>query len=230
MTHTPDSMSRGRGPLTPLYTEALIWATTLHRDQLRKNTNVPYIAHLIGVSSLVLEDGGTETEAVAGLLHDAVEDCGIEIAPYVQKLFGDEVLRIVMECSDAAPNAGDDKEPWAIRRQEYVDHLGSASVSALRVSAADKLHNARATIGDLRETGTWPQFNACHHQSLWYYDHVSAIVSGRLPGSRTAAELDLAVSVLYSRTDLQRPAEPQPHVPSCPGTPQCENAASVLPE
>jgi (p)ppGpp synthase/HD superfamily hydrolase len=153
MIQTIASTSRGCGPLDPIYTEALTWAATLHRSQMRKNTEVPYFAHLIVVSSLVLEDGGTQTEAIAGLLHDAVEDRGIEIAPYLEKLFGDEVLQIVMECIDAKPRAGEEKELWAVRKQKYVDHLGGASLSALRVSAADKLHIARATIGDLRERG-----------------------------------------------------------------------------
>ena len=215
--------------MSALYTEALVWATTLHRDQVRKNIQVPYTAHLIAVSSLVLEDGGTETEAIAGLLHDAVEDCGIEIAPYLQKLFGDDVLKIVMDCSDATPRAGEDKELWAVRKQKYINHLQYASLSALRVSAADKLHNARAIIGDLRESGTWPKFNACYHQSLWYYDAVSAVVSKRMPSSRTAVALDLAVGELYDLTaNVQRSAQVEPNVPSCPGTPQCEAPATVV--
>jgi (p)ppGpp synthase/HD superfamily hydrolase len=228
MNPTITSTSCGCGQLSARYTEALVWATTLHRGQRRKNTQVPYVAHLIAVSSLVLEDGGSETEAIAGLLHDAVEDCCIEIAPYLQKLFGKEVLGIVMDCSDATPRAGEDKEPWAVRKQKYVEHLERASVSALRVSAADKLHNARTTVGDLRESGTWAEFNACYHQSLWYYDAVSAVVSRRMPCSRTAIALALAVSELYDLTpSAQRAARVEPEVPSCPGTPQCRAAATV---
>lgn len=94
------------GPLSPLYDEALTWAASLHRDQLRKNTRGAYIAHLVAVSSLVLEDGGTETEAIAGLLHDAIEDCGAQVEPILRQRFGDGVVDIVVECSDAAPVGG----------------------------------------------------------------------------------------------------------------------------
>ena len=89
----PDAMEiqraplRGCGPLSPFYDEALTWAASLHRDQLRKNTKVAYIAHLVAVSSLVLEDGGTETEAIAGLLHDAIEDCGAQVEPILRQRF-----------------------------------------------------------------------------------------------------------------------------------------------
>lgn len=92
------------------------------------------------------------------------------------------------------------------------------------MSAADKLHNARATIGDLRASRRWAEFNACHHQSLWYYSIVSAIIGERLSGSRTSAKLDLTVSELYGLTDdVERPGRVDPYVPSC----QCESAATV---
>jgi (p)ppGpp synthase/HD superfamily hydrolase len=212
---------RGCGPLSPLYDEALTWASSLHRYQLRKNTKVAYVAHLVAVSSLVLEDGGSETEAIAGLLHDAVEDCGAHVEPILRQRFGDAVVNIVMECSDAAPVHGEKKPRWAIRKQAYVDHFRTeASDSALRVSAADKLHNARATLSDLRESeprGTWSEQNACHHQSLWYYQAISDAVTKRLPRSRTGVELATVVAELHAQTagGVDQPAEAQALVPSC---------------
>jgi (p)ppGpp synthase/HD superfamily hydrolase len=224
---------RGCGPLTPLYDEALTWAASLHRDQHRKNTRVPYIAHLVAVSSIVLEDNGTETEAIAGLLHDAIEDCGAHIEPILRQRFGDEVVNIVLECSDATPVHGEPKEPWPIRKQAYVDHLRTqASDSAVRVSAADKLHNARTTLIDLGESepkGTWSPHNACHHQSLWYYQAISDVVASRLPHSRTGAELATVVAALYAQTGkgVEQPHTAQAMVPACPADPQCPTAAEV---
>jgi (p)ppGpp synthase/HD superfamily hydrolase len=212
---------RGCGPLSSLYDEALRCAASLHRAQLRKNTKVAYIAHLVAVSGLVLEDGGTETEAIAGLLHDAIEDCGAQVAPILRQRFGDAVVDIVVECSDAAPVDGEPKPPWAIRKQAYVDHFRTqATESALRVSAADKLHNARSTLSDLRESeprGTWTPHNACHHQSLWYYQAISDVVTSRLPQSRTGVELAQAVTELHAQTGIgiEQPLSAQRLVPSC---------------
>lgn len=224
---------RGCGPLSPLYDEALTLAASLHRDQLRKNTKVAYIAHLVAVSSLVLEDGGTETEAIAGLLHDAIEDCGAQVKPVLRQRFGDAVVDIVVECSDAAPVDGEPKPPWTARKQAYVDHFRTtATESAMRVSAADKLHNARATLSDLRESdprGIWMPHNACHHQSLWYYQAISDVISRRLPKSRTGVELVKVVAELYAQTTggVKQPDQAQLLVPACPTDPQCPTAARV---
>jgi (p)ppGpp synthase/HD superfamily hydrolase len=225
---TGNSPERGCGPLSILFDEALTYAAVLHRDQVRKNTQVPYLAHLVAVSSLVLEDGGTETEAIAGLLHDAVEDCGgAQVEAILRQRFGDAVADIVMECSDAAPVAGEAKLPWAERKQGYVDHVRkSTNESALRVSAADKLHNARATLGDLRETdGVWPPHNACAHQSLWYYQAISDVITTQLPQSRTGVELARVVTELYAQTEgaIGQPKEAQERVPAC-NEPRCKPA------
>ncbi len=228
--HTP---VRGCGPLTPMYDEALAWAGSLHRDQLRKNTRVPYLAHLLAVSSLVLEDGGTETEAIAGLLHDAIEDIGAQIESVLRHRFGDAVVNIVLECSDAAPVDGTPKAAWPIRKQAYVDRIRrTVNDSALRVSAADKLHNARATLGDLEQSnriGTWAPHNACCHQSLWYYQAISEAVTRQLPTSRTGVELANVVTQLYRQTNggLRQPTEAQQLVPACPNQPPCDGAAQV---
>jgi (p)ppGpp synthase/HD superfamily hydrolase len=216
-----------------LYDEAMDWAAGLHRHQMRKNTRVPYIAHLAAVSSIVLEDGGTETEAIAGLLHDAIEDCGAHIEPILRQRFGDVVGDIVVGCSDAVPADGQPKEAWPIRKQAYVDRLRKTdNLSAVRVSGADKLHNARATLVDLGESqprGTWSPHNACHHQSLWYYQAISDVITTRLPKSRTGAELAKVVAALYAQTGsgVEQPAKAQLSVPSCPADPPCQTAAKL---
>lgn len=164
----PAPAAVGCGPLSPRFTEALTYAATLHRNQPRKGTQVPYLAHLLAVSSLVLEDGGSEEEAIAGLLHDAAEDCGREVLPYIEQVFGTPVAAIVRACSDDLPEAGAEKRPWPARKADYIAHLAEADDAVVRVSAADKLHNARATAADLSRTG-WPKSKACHHQNLWYW-------------------------------------------------------------
>jgi (p)ppGpp synthase/HD superfamily hydrolase len=187
-------------PLSARFSEALTYAATLHRHQKRKGIGTPYLAHLLAVSSLVLEDGGTEDEAIGGLLHDAAEDQGREILPYLREVFGDVVHDIVKECSDALPKAGEEKPLWLERKTAYVAHLRGAGLSTLRVSAADKLHNARSTVADLRTTGGWPPSNTCVHRNLWYYAALEQAFRERLPDSRTVTELSLAVDELYRLT------------------------------
>ena len=188
-------------PLSARFTEALTFAATLHRDQARKDpSGTPYLAHLLAVSSLVLEDGGTEDEAIGGLLHDAAEDQGREILPYLRQVFGPSVHDIVEACSDALPEAGTAKPPWGERKRDYIAHLAAASDSALRVSAADKLHNARSTVVDLRTAGSWPRSKACAHQNLWYYASLHRAFSERLPSSRSVTELGLTIDEMFELT------------------------------
>lgn len=191
------SAKLGWGPLGPRYSEALVYAATLHRDQVRKGTRVAYISHLLAVSSLVLEDGGGENEAIGGLLHDAAEDQGREILTYIRQVFGEGVATIVEGCSDDLPEAGAEKRSWDERKVEYIAHLATAPEAVVRVSAADKLHNARATATDLQRTG-WPKSNVCLHKNLWYYDAVDRVVSERLPGGRTADCLAATVAELFA--------------------------------
>jgi (p)ppGpp synthase/HD superfamily hydrolase len=157
-------------PLSPLFHEALVYAATLHRDQSRKGTQTPYVAHLLGVASLVLEHGGTEEEAIAALLHDSIEDQGIEHAPDIERRFGPAVYAIVAGCSDAAVTKGATKPPWRARKEAYVAHIAKAGASTRLVSAADKLYNARAVLSDYREIGEklWERFSG-GRDSLWYY-------------------------------------------------------------
>jgi GTP pyrophosphokinase len=144
-------------------------ATRLHAGQLRKGTQVPYISHLFGVTALVLEDGGGEDEAIAALLHDAVEDQGgLRTLDEIRRRFGDHVAEIVDALSDAYTTP---KPPWRQRKMDYLAHLPQASAEVRRVSLADKLHNARAILRTLRQDGerTWERFNGGKDGTLWYY-------------------------------------------------------------
>lgn len=213
---------RGSGALSPRYEAALALAANIHHDQRRKGTDVAYLSHVMSVSSLVLEDGGSEDEAIAALLHDAVEDGNAGDKERVAR-FGPEVLAIVEACSDDEPEGGD-KKPWRFRKARYVKHLldPSASVGAVRVTGADKLHNARCIVDDLRIDGALPKFNACKHQTLWYYATVSSAVTARLPErSRIAINLDVVVDEMCAALGEPRPAS-SPEVPVC----DCENAAA----
>ena len=149
--------------------DALGVAARLHADQRRKGTDIPYLSHLLGTCSIALDYGATEDEAIAALLHDAIEDVEpTEVARQAVSAFGDEVLRIVEACSDTDEHP---KPPWQARKEAYVAHVADADASVLLVSAADKLHNARSIVADLREQGpaVWDRFTAGREGSLWYY-------------------------------------------------------------
>lgn len=151
------------------FEEALVLAVRLHADQNRKGKNVPYIAHLLGVVSLVLEHGGNEDEAIAALLHDAIEDQGHSIVlEDIRQRFGETVATIVDGCTDATTFP---KPPWRGRKEAYVVHLGEASASERLVATADKLHNARAILSDYRAHGeaVWDRFSGGRQGTLWYY-------------------------------------------------------------
>ena len=166
--------------LSTRFDEALAYASRLHRTQTRKGGDIPYVGHLISVASLVIEGGGTETQAIAGLLHDAVEDQGgpPRLAEIREK-FGDDVAAIVSECSDTDEVP---KPPWEIRKKKYVDHLGYASEATILVSLADKLDNARAILRDYRTNGDalWQRFSVDDPQKhLWYYKSLLAVYKRR---------------------------------------------------
>lgn len=158
--------------LGPKFDEALIYARTLHHTQTRKGTDIPYMAHLMSVAAIALEHGADEDEAIAALLHDAVEDQGgAKTLLEIRRRFGDKVAGIVETCSDAEGNVGQTKPPWRERKLAYIRHLHTASEPALLVSASDKLHNARAILHDFREQGDalFDRFNAGKQDVLWYY-------------------------------------------------------------
>ena len=149
--------------------EALGYAARVHRDQVRKGSSVPYVTHLLAVAAIVGENGGTEEEVIAALLHDAPEDQGGEVRlAEIRERFGDEVADIVAGNTDTFE---DPKPPWRERKEAYVAHVARASRSVRLVSAADKMHNARSVLADLRSLGEdlWPRFNGGKEGTLWYY-------------------------------------------------------------
>jgi (p)ppGpp synthase/HD superfamily hydrolase len=151
------------------FEEALLYTSRLHSDQTRKCTDTPYVTHLLAVAAIVGENGGTEDEAVAALLHDAPEDRdGKERLQDIRERFGNEVAEIVAGCTDTYE---DPKPEWRPRKEAYVAHVATAPVSVRLVSAADKLHNARSILADLRTLGDelWDRFTGGKEGTLWYY-------------------------------------------------------------
>lgn len=181
--------------LGPTFDEALRYAAELHRHQRRKGGDIPYVAHLLSVTSLVLEHGGDEEEAIAALLHDAVEDQGG--APTRAKIlerFRERVCAIVDGCTDTD---AEPKPPWRERKEAFLARLAEADRSVALVVAADKLHNLRSVVAEYRQLGPalWRRFRGGRDGSLWYYERVVELLDGRAPEGllgelrRTHAEL-----------------------------------------
>ena len=161
--------------LTSRFEQAFQLAARLHARQTRKGKKTPYIAHLMAVAALVLEAGGNEDQAIAALLHDAVEDQGGQkTLTLIRDKFGDQVAEIVLACTDADRIP---KPPWRARKEAYLAHLPGASPQARLVSIADKVHNARSILRDLRLEGekTWRRFNGGKEGTLWYYRSLAEI-------------------------------------------------------
>jgi len=155
--------------LGPRFLRAFEFAVKMHAGQTRKASTIPYIAHLMGVASLVLEAGGDEDLAIAALLHDVVEDCGgAPMLKEVRRRFGARVAKVVDGCTDADT---DPKPPWRERKENYIRHLRKADADTRLVSAADKLNNVRSILADYREIGesVWSRFNGGRDGTLWYY-------------------------------------------------------------
>jgi GTP pyrophosphokinase len=189
--------------LTERFDRALLLASDHHRRQLRKGTTIPYVSHLLGVASLVLEMGGDETEAIGALLHDAVEDGGGP--PMLERIrgdFGEDVARIVLANSDSD---SEPKPPWTQRKTEYIAAIAHKQPDELRVSLADKLHNARAILLDYRTVGEelWYRFRRGAGDAIrWYYRELyeafdarrDALGPGAIPAleelGRTIDEID----------------------------------------
>jgi len=162
--------------LTDRFDRALLYATHVHGGQVRKRTSTPYVAHLLAVAATVLEYGGNEDLAIAALLHDSVEDQGGRARlEDVRNRFGERIARIVAACSDSLADtaSGEGKPDWQTRKEAYLAHLRKADEDILRVSLADKVHNARAILRDLRkpEIGQkiWSRFSQPKERTLWYY-------------------------------------------------------------
>ncbi len=187
--------------------EALRLAAALHAGMTRKGTDVPYLSHLLGVASLVVEHGGDTDCAVAALLHDAVEDCeGFDLTA-VRERFGERVARIVADCTDTLP--GDRpgaKSPWLERKSRYLRHLASAPADSLLVAACDKRHNLASMVADLRREGrsTLRRFRSTPEQQLWYYEEVVRAIGKRVPDG-LAAELADLVAELSTHIERRAP-------------------------
>lgn len=166
--------------LTNRFDHAVTFARHVHIAQSSKGTAIPYLAHLLGVASIVLETEGTEDEAITALLHDAIEDGGgvpIEIA--IREQFGVDVARIVRACSDTDEKP---KPPWRQRKLEYLDSIAAKQQDELIVSIADKVHNSRRVLTDYRDIGDeiWPRFKEGRDGQLWYYDELVKAFQSRV--------------------------------------------------
>ncbi|MEA5517072.1 HD domain-containing protein [Nodularia sp. UHCC 0506] len=185
--------------LTERFTAALTYATQLHAKQVRKGSGVPYIAHLLGAASIALEYGANEDEAIAALLHDAIEDQGGDATrAEIRRRFGENVTNIVDGCTDADTTP---KPPWRQRKETYIAHIATASPSVLLVSAADKLYNAQSILKDYRVIGEslWQRFQGRKEGTIWYY---RALVNAFIKAGNTplVQELERVVTEIERQT------------------------------
>ena len=196
------------------FESALRYASRLHAKQTRKGSDAPYISHLLAVAAIVLEHGGTEKEAIAALLHDAVEDQGgQETLEEIRRRYGKRVARIVAACSDTDQLP---KPPWRERKEAYVERLRSEPYSVRLVVAADKLHNARHLLSSYRVQGEdlWSHFKGGRDGTLWYYRAVvDALVGAAEPEENQLRaiidEIDrtlAALQQLMAEQDVTAPA------------------------
>jgi len=188
-------------PYSERFENALVFAARIHKDQVRKGANVPYVTHLLGVASIVGEAGGTEDQVIAGLLHDAIEDCIADIPDIREQLrskFGAKVLEIVEGCTDADTLP---KPPWRGRKEDYIAHLRALPPDSdvLLVSLSDKIHNATAIRRDYRNIGDalWDRFTGKREGTLWYYTELAATFAAHAaaaakPGLGSSPLADLA--------------------------------------
>jgi len=162
-------------PLSQRFDEALVLASSLHRAQARKASGVPYIAHLLGVTSLVLEEGGSEDMAIAALLHDAAEDQGgEEILDRIAAMFGSEVARWVRQASDSFVHP---KPKWEARKRHHLAEIPTADREARLIMLADKVHNARSILADHARVGSevWDRFSVPRERTMWYYESLLGV-------------------------------------------------------
>jgi (p)ppGpp synthase/HD superfamily hydrolase len=186
------------------YATAVRFAVNAHRTQVRKGTTIPYFTHPLAVSGLVLEFGGDEEQAIAGLLHDVVEDCDLSPGALAE-IFGSRVAAIVEGCTDGTPDENGRKAPWSDRKQRYLIHLQDAEEDVLLVSACDKLHNARSIVRDLHEIGAavFDRFTAGREQTLWYYSRLADTFEERLAQRDLARALAYEVGRMSDRTGVR---------------------------
>ena len=194
--------------LTDRFITALTSAATWHQAQERKGKPVPYISHLLIVAGRVLEDGGDEDQAIAALLHDTLEDTDVDEAT-IRSMFGDEVGRIVLACSDTTTRP---KPPWLERKQHHLARLQGEDAAVLRVTAADKLHNCADTVAEVRQKGlgVFDRFRGRRQGTCWYYAAVWTVLDDRFPGSPLTDELGARARELHDLAGLTFPAGPPP--------------------
>jgi (p)ppGpp synthase/HD superfamily hydrolase len=179
------------------FLRAFLFAAEKHKHQTRKASSIPYVAHLMGVASLVLEAGGDEDLAIAALLHDVVEDCGgAPMLKEVRRRFGSRVAKVVDGCTDSDTYP---KRPWRERKDKYIARLKTENEDTRLVSAADKLNNVRSILSDYRAIGEeiWSRFSGGREGTLWYYRTLLDEFLGR-PTNRITCDLELAVNELES--------------------------------
>ncbi len=175
------------------YKKALDFAYNIHFDQNRKKTKIPYFTHLVSVSNHVIEDDGTTEEAIGGLLHDAVEDQGgLKTLIKIRKLFGNNVARIVKECSDTIVVP---KPSWLARKKKYISDIKKKGQSSIFVSLCDKLHNGTCIVSDHKRLGkkVWTRFTATPKQVAWYYESLYKEFSKHLEGHKVLKDNYLMV-------------------------------------
>jgi (p)ppGpp synthase/HD superfamily hydrolase len=189
--------------LSSRYKEALVYALDKHEGQTRKGTDIPYAAHLLAVSALVLEAGGDEDMAIAGLLHDAPEDQGGQSTlDEIRKMFGERVAHMVEGCTDSLSDDPANKEEWILRKTRYLEHLKTADEDTLTVSLADKVHNARAIAMDVHIIGdaVWGRFKANKGQMIWYYSEMQKIVKTKSVSPYLTEALSLAIDKFLEKS------------------------------
>jgi (p)ppGpp synthase/HD superfamily hydrolase len=190
--------------LTDRFASAVSYASAIHATQTRKGTELPYLCHLLAAAGTVLEAGGDEDQAIGALLHDAAEDQGGEprLAD-IRARFGERVAAMVAGCSDSLSEDSGAKAPYRERKEQHLQHLAEASQDVILVSAADKLHNARAIATDLAVHGPSMllRFNAGPTELLWYYDSMLAVLRSRQAPEVVTAPLADAISAMREHID-----------------------------
>lgn len=186
------------------FDDALVFAHTIHRQQVRKGSEVPYIHHLLSVTALVGENGGDEDQVIAALLHDSIEDCIGEVPDIREQIdarFGAIVLEIVEACTDADE---DPKPPWRERKEAYISSLRAKPVGhpALIVSLADKLHNSRSILTDYQRLGEqlWSRFRGGREGTLWYYRELADVFREKQMGA-LGGEFERVVQAVHRRAE-----------------------------
>jgi (p)ppGpp synthase/HD superfamily hydrolase len=180
--------------LSRKFEEALVYASVVHAGQIRKATGIPYIAHLLGVTSIAFEYGADEDEGIGALLHDAAEDAGgAARTDDIRVRFGEKVATIVEGCTDTLETP---KPPWRERKEKYLAHLKATDASTRLVSAADKLFNTRSILRELRQRGdaVWARFSGGKKDRLWYYRALVTAFRQHCDHSDLIDELDRVVS------------------------------------